>query len=250
MCSIGEVSSRARRHGRELYLDNLKVVLIAGIVAVHAVLGYAGFVEIWSYTEVREVTLSPVTEMVLFLMVGPFGFLVIPLLFLVSGLLTAGSLRRKGAGPYVRDRLLRLGVPFIVYILLIQPLVMYTLEHPLGHATGSYWYEMLGKERQLDTGPLWFVGVLLIFSVAYAAWCALTGHEYGPVKSASRAITIKHLALMVAVVIPASFAIRLVYPYGSESGLFDLNFWEWPACAACPVQPVGHRGVGHRKSGP
>lgn len=35
-----------------------------------------------------------------------------------------------------------------------------------------------------------------------------------------------------AVVAATSFAIRLIYPYGSESGFSDLNFWEWPACIA------------------
>jgi heme/copper-type cytochrome/quinol oxidase subunit 4 len=40
------------------------------------------------------------------------------------------------------------------------------------------------------------------------------------------------LVLAAAVVAPASFIIRLIYPYGSESGFTDLNFWEWPACIA------------------
>ncbi len=31
---------------------------------------------------------------------------------------------------------------------------------------------------------------------------------------------------------PASFAIRLEYPYGSDAGFTDLNFWQWPACIA------------------
>ncbi|HEY3259724.1 MAG TPA: acyltransferase family protein [Pseudonocardiaceae bacterium] len=150
---------------RHLYLDNLKVVVIAAIIAVHAALSYTGIIEVWSYTEVREVTFWPVTEVVLLLMIAPFGFLTIPVLFLIAGLLTAPSLQRKGTARFVRDRLLRLGVPFVAYVLLVQPAVMYALEHPLGAAPRSYWYEFLGAERVLDTGPLWFVGVLLIFSL-------------------------------------------------------------------------------------
>ena len=44
--------------GRRLYLDNLKVVLIAAIIAIHGILGYDGFLEVWSYADVREVTLA------------------------------------------------------------------------------------------------------------------------------------------------------------------------------------------------
>jgi hypothetical protein len=215
---------------RQLYLDNLKVILIAGIIAIHAVLGYAGSIDVWSYTGVREVTLSPVTEAVLLVVVSPFGFFMIALLFLIAGLLTRPSLERKGPGQFSRDRLMRLGLPFAVYILLVQPPVMYALEHPLGAATGSYWYEFLGKERQIDTGPLWFVGVLLIFSLAYAGWVGLWRHH--PARRELGQITARHLLLVVAVVAPVSFLIRLVYPYGSESGFTDLNFWEWPACIA------------------
>lgn len=71
---------------RQLYVDNLKVVLITAIIVIHAVLGYST-IEVWSYTEVREVTLSPVTEVVLFVAIGPFAFFMIALLFLVAGLL-------------------------------------------------------------------------------------------------------------------------------------------------------------------
>lgn len=143
-------SGRARRalHGdrselghwaaaRLAYLDNLKVVLIAAIIALHGVLGYAGTVEVWTYSELREVTLTPVAEAALLVLVSPFGFFLIALLFLVAGLLTPSSYDRKGARRFVVDRLLRLGVPFVVYVFLVQPTLVYALEHPLGDAPGS-----------------------------------------------------------------------------------------------------------------
>lgn len=214
---------------RRLYLDNLKTVLVAAIIAIHAVLSYASM-EVWTYSGVREVTLAPAVEAALLVGLTPFGLFVITLLFLVAGLLAPASLARKGTGRYVRDRLLRLGVPFVGYVLLVQPAVVYALEHPLGAAPGSYWHEFLGDERVLDTGPLWFVGVLLIFSLVHAAWVQLRRpHAAGQQPGRT---TVRHLLLIAVAVAPASFLIRLVYPYGSDSGLPDLNFWQWPACAA------------------
>ncbi len=213
---------------RHRYLDNLKVVLIAAIIAGHGIVSYATL-EVWTYTEMREVTLTPPAEIALVVAALPFGLFLIALLFLVAGLLTVPSIDRKGPGKFARDRLVRLGVPFAVYVLMIQPAVVYALEHPLGYAPGTYWEEFLGNERILDTGPLWFVGVLLIYSLAYAGWVHLRGPG-----SATLARTIRagHLALAAAVVAPASFAIRLVYPYGGDAGFTDLNFWQWPACIA------------------
>jgi fucose 4-O-acetylase-like acetyltransferase len=41
------------------------------------------------------------------------------LMFFISGLFVWASLRRRGAGPFIRERVIRLGVPFIVAALLI-----------------------------------------------------------------------------------------------------------------------------------
>lgn len=214
---------------RRLYLDNLKVVLIAAIIAIHGILGYDGVLEVWSYADVREVTLTPVTSALVIVVVAPFGLFMISLLFLIAGLLTPGSLERKGPRQFAKDRLLRLGVPFIVYVLLVQPTLIYAMAHPLGAAPGSYWEEYLGAEQRLDTGPLWFVGVLLIFSLAYAVVVAV---RPPPARIAPLELTPRHLVLVAAAVAPLSFLVRLVYPYGSESGFTDLNLWEWPACIA------------------
>ena len=215
---------------RQVYLDNLKVLLIAAIIAIHAILGYAATIDVWPYASVREVTLWPSAEAVLFVVVGPFAFFMIALLFLVAGLLTRPSLERKGTGAYVRDRLVRLGVPFAVYVLLMAPALSYALEHPLGLSTGSYWAEFLGKPPHLEMGPLWFVGVLLIFSLAYAGWAAI--RQPGGAGRRLHDVTASRLLLLAAAVAPATFLVRLAYPIGSESLLSGLNFWEWPACIA------------------
>ena len=214
---------------RRPWLDNLKVALIAAIIAIHAVMSYTSM-EVWSYTELRETTLTPLVEAVTAVAVAPFGFFVITVLFLAAGLLTPPSLERKGAARFVRDRLLHLGVPFLVYVLVVQPVVMYTFEHRYGDATRSFWYEYLGEEKQLDTGPLWFVGVLLIFSLAYAAWVSRPHRQVA--RRTPQPVTIQLLLLVVLAVAAASFAIRVVWPYGGDSGFTDLNFWQWPASVA------------------
>lgn len=218
--------------GRAVYVDNLKVALITAIIVIHAVLGYAGLVRVWTYSELREVTLSPVTEFLVFIVAAPFGFFLIGLLFLVAGLFTAPSLARKGAAAYARDRALRLGVPYVVYVLAVQPSVTYLLEHPLGDAPGSFWDEYLAEQgsHRLDSGPLWFVGTLLVFSLGYAVWMVLSRGRGR--QNPSPPVTVNGLALLAVAVGLVSFGIRVVAPYGSEAGRLDLNYWEWPGCLA------------------
>lgn len=253
MAALGpDVQSALDRGGRGAgpasprldYLDNLKVLLIAAIIGLHAILGYVGLIEVWTYSEVRETTINSVAETALLIVGSPFGYMLIALLFLVSGLLAPASYGRKGPARFIRDRLLRLGVPFVVYVLVVQPALVYWLFLATGHPQDSYAEEFLSDQGWLDTGPLWFVGVLLVFSLVYAAYRAARDRlaPPRPTDRPRRPVTMRQLALVMLVVAPLSFAIRLTYPYGSESGFFDLNLWEWPACiAAFTLGIVGAR---------
>jgi fucose 4-O-acetylase-like acetyltransferase len=211
---------------RQIYVDNLKVLLIAAIISGHGLAGY-GALELWSYADVREVTLSPVTEGLLFSLLAPFGLFMIPVLFLVAGLMTRGSVERKGPGRYARDRLVRLGIPFLAFVGVIWPLLLYALYRPLGNAPGSYWAEFIGTaEESLDTGYFWFVGVLLIFSLVYAAWVRLRRDRPQPL--ATGGIRVGHLSVLAAGVGVSTFLVRLGFPFESERYI-DLNLYEWPA---------------------
>lgn len=215
---------------RRPYIDNLKITLIAAIIAIHGVLGYAHLIgALWPYANVQETRLTEPTETILLVVVAPFAVFMIALLFLTAGLLTPASVERKGPGRYIRGRLLRLGVPFAAFTLVLWPtLLYYTLYHPFGHASGSYWEEFVGADAVIDFGPLWFVGVLLIFSVTYGIHVA--ARRSRPADPAHRGLSVRSLVLLSAAVAAATFVVRLAFPLASER-FPDLNLWQWPACA-------------------
>jgi hypothetical protein len=226
---------------RWTYLDNLKVLLIAGVIALHGLLSYSPL-EVWPYALVRETSLAEPTHVLAIAVAGPFAIFLMALLFLVAGLLTPASLQRKGTRGFVRDRLLRLGVPFVVFVAVVWPVLLYALYRPLGHVSGSFLAET--RLNIPDTGPAWFVGVLLLLSLLYAAWAAARPHRttaldphrttaLGPHRTAGlcrRPLTVVSLAALATAIAAASFVIRLGIPYASEAPL-DLNEWQWPECA-------------------
>jgi hypothetical protein len=209
------------------YLDNLKVGLIAGIIAGHAINSYTDFGS-WPYQDVQEVTVSEGTETVFAIVVSFGALFLMGLFFLISGLLTPTSLERKGIGRFVRDRLLRLGVPFAAFTLLLWPLLMYAVREPILHE-GSYWYWFMHADPFLDNGPMWFLGVLLIYSLGYAAWRAM-GLRRHPGEAAGiaplRARTLVGIGAAIAV---AGFLVRLEFPANSGQ-VINLHLWEWPQC--------------------
>lgn len=214
---------------RSRYLDNLKVVLVAAIIAGHGIAGYADG-ELWPYSEIRETTLADATTVGLLALVGPLALFMIPLLFLVSGLLTPGSLERKGPRRYAQDRLLRLGIPFAVFVLVLWPPLMYPI-HPPGESPPSYWYDFTHSGGWgLDAGVMWFVGVLLIFSLGYAAWTRWV--RPGPGRLARSPVSLGGLLLLALAVTVTTFLLRTVYAYDGDEYLIDLNMYQWPQCLA------------------
>jgi peptidoglycan/LPS O-acetylase OafA/YrhL len=96
------------------------------------------------------------------------------LMFFLSGLFVWSSLLRKGGRRFLYDRLLRLGVPFVIGLYLLMPLAYYpvyrvTAVDPSWSAFWSQWMAL----PFWPSGPMWFLWLLLALNVTVAALHAL-----------------------------------------------------------------------------
>jgi len=156
---------------RVAYLDNQKVVLVAVIIAGHSVFGYASAsLGSWPYQDVREVTLARVSQALLAIPAAPAGLCAMGLFFLISGVVTPGSVARKGPGRFARNRVVRLGVPLAIWMLGIWPALLLVRDRWGGNNPfATFWFEFLHRTPSFESGPMWFVGVLLIYSLGYGS---------------------------------------------------------------------------------
>lgn len=86
------------------------------------------------------------------------------LMFLLAGVFAWPSLDRKGSWAYLRGRLRRLGLPFVLYSLALSPLA-YVPSYLQTGATWSwsgFWQQWWALETW-PTGPAWFLALLLAF---------------------------------------------------------------------------------------
>ncbi len=200
------------------HLDNLRTLLVAWVIGGHALLGYTA-VGGWAYDEVREVTFTPLDELGLVAVIGPTGLFVIGVFFFIAGLVTEQAVTRHGPRRYVHDRMLRLGLPWLVSAVLVWPLSVW-LAYTAAGRNISPWWVLTHRHPLLDSGSLWFALVLLLYSVAFACW--------RPSRS-KRALTGVHVAAAVLAVAGASFVVRLGIPARSGQ-IADLHLWQWPQC--------------------
>jgi acyltransferase-like protein len=208
-------------------VDNLRAAMIAWIIGGHALLGYSA-IGGWPYSEVQEVTFDRRTELALAAVLGPTALFVIGSFFFVAGLFAPGAVARKGPPRYAVDRVLRLGVPFLVFMLLIWPSFMWLAYRAAGHRI-SLWHAFTHRTPFLDSGPLWFAEVLLYVSLGYAAWVWLAPRLGRGRAESPSPLTGRTLVAVAAAVAIASFVVRLEFPARSKQ-ILDLHLWQWPQC--------------------
>lgn len=91
------------------------------------------------------------------------------LMFFLSGLFVWPSLSRKGVRVFLRDRVLRLGVPFVAAAALLAPLAyvptyLEASPRPTAHGFVDTWLAL----GSWPAGPVWFLWVLLVFDAVAA----------------------------------------------------------------------------------
>ena len=138
------------------------------MIGGHALLGYMA-VGGWAYDEIHEVTFSPAVELVLLAVIGPSGLFVIGLFFFLAGLLTERALSRRGPKRYMVGRARQLGLPWLVSMLLLWPASVWLAYRVAGRPVTLPWV-MLHRDPPLDSGSLWFVLGLLLYTGAFATW--------------------------------------------------------------------------------
>ena len=127
--------------------------------------------------------------------------------------LTPGAIARHGAQEFLRERLLRLGAPLLVFILVLGPITAALAETVHGYP----FFAVLGwiaSHALIIPGPMWFVEALLIFSAAYVALRAAVGPAR--LERARPFPSNGVLAMSALVTGTAAFLLRLRWPPGAD----------------------------------
>jgi glucan biosynthesis protein C len=201
---------------RRAYLDNLKTVLVTGVIVGHVFITYAE-VGSWAYRELST-NKAFIIPAAFYVAVG--SMFAMGLFFLIAGLFVPRALARKGPAGFLRDRFARLVPPFLAFLIFVFPFVRW-MGDQRGRSLAWFFRDQL---KELDPGPLWFVLALLIFSAGYVAWRIIR-----PARPVSHPWRPSFLVGLAAVIAAATFAVRLRYPIDSHQ-IFVLHVWQWPQC--------------------
>ena len=146
---------------RLFYLDNLRIYLTILVIVHHADIAYGG-VGNWFFQDPGVDEISPIL-LTFFNNINQSYFM--SAFFLLAGYFTPRSLERKGAKRFLIDRLVRLGIPILVYITIILNFTYWFLS--------VFYFRIRDIRLAYEPGHLWFLQLLLIFAVIYVLLRAL-----------------------------------------------------------------------------
>jgi peptidoglycan/LPS O-acetylase OafA/YrhL len=107
--------------------------------------------------------------------------------FFLSGLFVWPSLVHKAPGVFLRDRLLRLGLPFVIAAFTIIPIAYYAiaLRHSPDLGFAAFWWKTV-TVGPWPSGPIWFVWVLLAFGLLASVLYRLSPNLLDPINRLSQ----------------------------------------------------------------
>jgi glucan biosynthesis protein C len=159
-----EMSERPRL----FFLDNLRAFVIVMVIVLHASITYMAFAPEWWY--VLDADRSDFFTMLVLVVDVPN----MPALFFVAGFFALPSLQRRGLGGFVREKIVRLVIPWGLGVVFLAPLIAYmsyvSRDIPMGYLefwSTDFWGPMFQQ------AVYWFLGVLfacfLVLAWVFAA---------------------------------------------------------------------------------
>ena len=150
-----EAHAAPKTKARNLSLDRARTFLTLVVLLHHAVIPYTYF----GHTD-------PASWAGFDVVVLATDSFFMAMFFFLSGLFTWPGIARKAPSVFLRDRLLRLGLPFAIAAFTVIPLAYYAiaLRHDPGLSFTAFWWKTI-TVGPWPSGPIWFVWVLLAFDL-------------------------------------------------------------------------------------
>jgi acyltransferase-like protein len=218
-------------------LGNLRAVVILIVLAFHSMLAYLNWIPVAGSgfdTPPYDWRAFPIIDSHRF-----FGFdlfcawqdvYLMSLMFFLSGLFVWPSLQRKTDWAFLRDRVLRLGLPFVVGIAVIIPAAVYPAYALTAPDPGllAYWQSLLALPFW-PNGPLWFIWQLLALNFVAAAVHVIAPDAIPALGRRSAAVDrnlVRYFGALLGASALAYVPLAVVFtPWAwSDSGLFAVQF--------------------------
>ncbi len=153
---------------RKRYIDMLRLACVALLIPFHTAMMYN------TWGEGQYVPGAPLPAAGWFVWLTYPWFM--PVMFVLAGMSARYSLEKRSPAQFVKERLLRVGLPLLAGVLLINPFLAYIADISNNGYSGGYfahyvifftrWTDLSGYDGGFGLSHLWFLLYLVIISLA------------------------------------------------------------------------------------
>lgn len=165
--------SNIKSTDRMYFLDLVRILAMFSVILYHAVAAYSTMTPWWTVHD-NSIAFADFIRQV-------FDVYMMPVFFFLAGYFTLSSLKRRGTGSFLGDKLYRLGIPWLLIMMTLIPLSIYSLKYPEGGTIPFWKYyfrDYIGsfgrvKNSMIPAGEItqmhfWYISLLLAFFIIIA----------------------------------------------------------------------------------
>ena len=154
--------------------------MIVFVVLLHAAASYGTIGRYWLVGDaVANTTFFDIT-------MGIIDVFAMPVLFFIAGYFALPNIQKKGTGVFLKDKFIRLGIPLLIGVIFIVPVITYIYHYKhLGGKPllnyGQFWINWMKMASEFHTGfsnpttltisfnhaAYWFISLLLFFFIVF-----------------------------------------------------------------------------------
>ncbi|MHA2385552.1 MAG: acyltransferase family protein [Candidatus Thorarchaeota archaeon] len=215
------VTVPAQSKPRIFYIDNIRVYLTVLVILHHIAVGYGGS-GAWLVYESSFYPIDGLTVIIFTLFNAINQSYFMAFFFLLAGYFTPRSFEKKGTSAFSKDRLIRLGIPLVVYAAIVSPIAEFIARN-YAYAQGWSFLDIIQNRIAniiIGVDHLWFLLALLFFAGFYVVYRKLK-----PAGASNESSFPKDKVIIAAIFTLAiiSYIIRIVSPIG-YSFFFNFQF--------------------------
>ena len=159
---------------RILFLDNTRYLLVLLVVVFHSAAAYVFHATYWPIVDHKSILFD--------LLARTLDVFLMPALFFIAGYFALPSLRKKTTGHFIKTKIKRLGIPWLIGVMLMGPIKDFIYYYSVNQGFIDLWRVFLTKIKialmfgtgfvtqspEFDHLHFWFISLLLSFFIVFA----------------------------------------------------------------------------------
>jgi ABC-type multidrug transport system permease subunit len=207
------------RPSRLFFIDHWRAFLAILVVLHHISLVYGASLEGYYYVEPPFASPQAFVWLLVFVLANQGWFM--GAFFLLSGYFTPGSYDRRGAWTFLKDKLVRLGIPLLVFYFLLSPIAFigyFLMPAEMTGITTKLTWEVFWRAYPdfIGLGPTWFLAMLLVFNLGYVIWRTLTRDRGNASQTETSLPGYLGTGVFILALAGVSYLWRMVIPLGKS----------------------------------